>query len=388
MDANRALNRRRLLLAGAVITGASLFERYVLGTEIRRNSNRGTLLDTLGFQGETDALMGVPIASELDERLYTDLSRLSDHRTVTPVSDFFIRTGVSKLVPPIRHWIMTLDGLVEHEVTLDIQRLRTAAKPMGLHFMECAGNNKLTHFGLIGVANWTGVPLLKILTAAKVLDAATRVLVSGFDEYGSHSSTSRPGASWIFSLEELQALNAFLATGMNGQPLTANHGAPVRLVVPGWYGCSCIKWVNRITLVDDTAEPTSQMQEYAARTLQNGLPLLAKDYQPPRIDHAAMPVRVEKWRVDGKLEYRVIGILWGGSEPVKTLKIRFNPQEDFVAVQRMQQVDIRTWTRWEHRWLPAGPGLYSIRLAVTDPVVQARKMDAGLYDRAVEINEI
>ena len=65
---------------------------------------------------------------------------------------------------------------------------------------------------------------------------------------------------------------------MNGKPLTKDHGAPIRLIVPGWYGCACIKWVNEITLVDDGAEATSQMQEFAGSTQEVGVPKLVRDY--------------------------------------------------------------------------------------------------------------
>src|SRR5207302_3464729 len=102
-----------------------------------------------------------------------------------------------------------------------------------------------------------------------------------------------------------------------------------RLLVPGWYGCTCIKWVNAITFVDDDAEPTLHMQEFAARTHQQGTPKLAKRYRPAIIDQAAMPNRVEKWFMDGSIMYRVVGILWVGSCLVKALEIRFNSDEDY-----------------------------------------------------------
>jgi DMSO/TMAO reductase YedYZ molybdopterin-dependent catalytic subunit len=71
-----------------------------------------------------------------------------------------------------------------------------------------------------------------------------------------------------------------LATEMNDLSLTRDHGVPIRLLVPGWYGCACIKWVNNVSLVDETTEATSQMQEYAARTFQDGVPRLAKEISP------------------------------------------------------------------------------------------------------------
>lgn len=348
----------------------------------------GKFLDLVDFMDEGSAPVGVPIGTELDGRFYTDLSELSVHRPITPTGEFYIRTAASQLLPGPGQWKIRLDGLVEQASDLSIQTLRTAAKPMGLHLMECAGNVRLTHFGLISVANWTGVPFSTILDRVELKPEASRVMISGFDHYVKPTMTSVPGASWIFPLEELKAAQTFLATGMNGQPLTPDHGAPVRLVVPGWYGCGCIKWVNNISFVADDVEATSQMREYAARTLQEGIPQQAKDYQPATVDHAAMPVRVEKWLIAGKLKYRVVGILWGGSQPVRTLKIRFNPDEDFVAVKGFRQIRNDPWTIWTHNWSPSAPGLYAIRLAVMDPPVRARKLHSGYYVRSVNISEI
>jgi hypothetical protein len=241
---------------------------------------------------------------------------------------------------------------------------------------------------MISVGNWAGVRLSEILDNAKVKPEATRVLISGFDHYVATSASSIPGASWVFTLEELKDAGAFLATEMNGEPLTRDHGAPVRLVVPGWYGCTCIKWVDGIKLLEDKAEATSQMQEYAARTLQKSVPRLAREFLPAVIDQAAMPIRVEKWLVNEKIRYRVIGITWGGTRPVKELGIRFNPEEDYVRVDNFNQVKNDPWTLWSHDWSPKAPGTYSIRLAVKDPAVQARKMDSGYYVRSVEITDV
>jgi hypothetical protein len=175
---------------------------------------------------------------------------------------------------------------------------------------------------------------------------------------------------------------------MNGESLTRDHGAPVRLVVPGWYGCTCIKWVNAVTFVDENASATSQMQEFAARTHQQGVPTFARDYRPAVIDQAAMPIRVEKWSVDGKIKYRAVGILWGGSQLVKTLEIRFNPEEDYVRVDNFLQTTNDPWSFWSHVWTPKSPGTYMIRLRVADPVVETKRLDSGYYVRSVEVTEV
>ena len=88
--------------------------------------------------------------------------------------------------------------------------------------------------------------------------------------------------------------------------------SPVRLVVPRWFSCVDIKWVNEIALVDDGAMATSQMLEFASRINQQGDPKFAKDFDPALIDQAALPIRVEKWRVAERIVYRVVGLMWGG----------------------------------------------------------------------------
>ena len=389
---------RRSLLKGTLFSGSALFADFagIAWTSSLRprqkdpfaNGKLLGLLGTLDFVNESPVPLSIPQGSELDGRLYSDLSTHEPQDPITPTGKFYIRTRASQLLPDPASWQVKLGGIVDRPMNLGIESLRKAAKPMGAHLMECAGNVRLAHFGLLSVGDWAGVPLAEILDKAKAKSPAARVLVSGFDQYAEISRTSVPGASWVFSREQLDKAGAFLATELNGQPLTKDHGAPVRLVVPGWYGCACIKWVNEITLVGEVVESTSQMREYAARTQQKGVPLLAKDFQPAVIEQAATPIRIEKWNVAGKIKYRVVGIAWGGSQPVKMLQIRFNPEENYVPVDNFHQVTNDPWTFWTHDWSPNTPGTYAIRLSVKEPAVQARRLDSGYYVRSVEITEI
>jgi len=340
------------------------------------------------FAREPQLELDKPQGAELDGRLYTDLTGIPVDGRAVPTEKFYLRTRASQLLPKQEPWRVRLDGHAEKPRSWTIEDLRQLAKPQGLHLMECAGNVLLARFGLISVADWTGVSMAEILDGTVAKATAARVLVSGFDEYATPSRTSVAGASWIFTAKELVDAGAFLATGMNEALLTADHGAPVRLVVPGWYGCTCIKWVQRVSFVSDNAEPTSQMKEYAARTHQKGMPGLAREFQPATIDFAAMPIRVEKWIAEEKIRYRVVGIAWGGTTPVKSLQIRFNPEEEYVPVEQFSQAKNDPWTFWTHAWSPKEPGTYSIRLMVKDPGVRTRRLDSGYYVRSVEIAEV
>lgn len=386
---------RRALLKASLVSGSAFFVDFAgvawpraLRTQQKDPFPNGKLVGTLDFIDENPAPLDIVEGSELDGRLYSDLSTLGPENPITPTERFYIRTCASQLLPDSNRWQVKLGGLVDRPMNLGIESLRKAAKPMGTHVMECAGNVRLARFGLLSVGEWAGVPVSEILDKAKAKAATARVLVSGFDRYSTASRTSIPGASWAFSREQLEKTGAFLATELNGQLLPRDHGAPIRLVVPGWYGCTSIKWVNEITLVEEEVEATSQMREYAARTLQKGVPQLAKDFAPASIDQAALPIRIEKWSVAGKIRYRVVGIAWGGSEPVEVLEIRFNPDEDYVPVGNFHQVRNDPWTFWTHHWSPKAPGTHLIHLSVKRPAVEARRLDSGYYVRSVEITEV
>ena len=260
---------------------------------------------------------------------------------------------------------------------------------MGAHLIECSGNTDPDNFGLMSVAEWDGVPLAQVMARLPGRPGAAALQVSGYDEHPQPSRTSVAGASWILPLDVIERLGAFLAVGVNGGPLTPDHGAPVRLVVPGWYGCSWIKWVNDLRFVGADAPVTSQMAEFSLRTHQGRVPALARDYAAPEIDLAAMPVRVEKRRLDGRLFYRIVGIVWGGDKPVDRLMIRFRAGDAPTAFALCPAPRThRTWSLWDYRWRPNTPGLYSIAVSAADPTIRTRRLDVSFYVRRVYIDEI
>jgi DMSO/TMAO reductase YedYZ molybdopterin-dependent catalytic subunit len=393
-NSHQKLSRRGLLNSLSIAGGAIWIglDRILLPiASLGQNLNSfagGEMLGIMPFAREGTVPMNTAVGEELDGRLYTDLTSATPAQPVTAVGRFYIRTRASSLLSEQEVQSIQLRGLTGAPLDVRVGDLRAKARPMGIHLMECAGNTRAGRFGLISVADWTGIPLAEVLEGVRSIPKDARILVSGFDRYASQSASSEPGASWIFSLDDIRATGAFLATGMDGQPLTRDHGAPVRLVVPDWYGCACIKWLNEIRAVPDSAEITPQMQEFAFRTMQPGSPKLAREYQAPAIDQSAMVTRVEKWRVGERIRYRVAGIMWGGTVPVKRLQIRFNPEEEYISVDEFQQSPNDPWNFWSHSWSPAAAGTYLLRLRVAEPAMQTRRLDMGFYVREVDISEI
>lgn len=376
---------RRAYIAASVLAGSGAFAGLSAG--LARRVGHPSRLSALEFSREGRAPTGTMIGEELDGRMFTDLSAIRSPASVTPVESFYVRTRASRLLPRPEGWKIRFSG-PGHSEDVAAESLSREAASVGPCLMECAGNTRRAHFGLMSLADWSGVRLSVLMDNMGLNRPGFRTCVSGFDDYENPSATSTPGASWIFSAEELRASRAFLGTKMNGKPLTADHGAPVRLVVPGWYGCCCIKWVNRVTLVEDSCEATSQMKEYWSRTHQSAPHALAKDYEPARIELAAMPVRIEKWRTEAGIEYLVAGIAWGGPQPARAVQIQFHPGGEYSNVEKMRQQWHSAWAYWTHWWRPRAIGEYQIRLRARDPRLRTKRLDSNYYARSFEISQI
>jgi DMSO/TMAO reductase YedYZ molybdopterin-dependent catalytic subunit len=350
----------------------------------------GEMVGTAAFEVQPSVVFGSKQKQGWDARLYYDLSQLDAEGLVTPNDQFYIRTERPDLLTTApADWTIRIHGLVASEVTLTMADLAPLVAPQGVHVLECSGNWDGGGFGLMSAAEWSGAALSEVLAKVTLASGAARVRISGFDEHSVPSANghSTPGASWIFTTDQLA--QAFLATEMNGVALPPDHGEPVRLFVPGWYGCCCIKWVDEIEIVSDDAPATSQMQEFASRTHQAGVPDLARDYRPATMDQAAMPVRIEKWRVDGAIRYRVVGIMWGGYQPTSALSISYDGGASYEPVELCAgPSNTASWSMWWHRWQPERAGSYAIRMAIDDPAIPTRRLDMGFYDRVVVVDEV
>jgi len=379
---------RRTFLHRALGAGAAVL--VGCGAERREREDalaRGELLEVLEWDASDPPQFGQRLGRGWDGRRFYDLRRLAPEApSITPTDDFFLRTfaPATPASPPAR-WPIRIDGRVERPAAVDASDL--VVRDLGAHVLECAGNDAFAQFGLIGCARWEGLPLLELLRAVEPRPDAVAVRVNGLDAHSEPSQRdhSKPGASWIFRFDELEQTRAFLATRMNGAPLARDHGHPVRLVVPGWYGCACMKWVDAISLVGADEPATSQMREFAGRTHQPGVPDLARDYRAASIDRAALPVRVERWRVRGESVLRVTGIAWGGTGAERDLQIRIRADGAWQPVAVSAPGSAGTpWSLWGHDFPPPGPGTYTIRCRFRGDVPQ-RRLAAGFYDRSVTI---
>ncbi len=356
-----------------------------------------TFLELLPFENdESTNNLETTVGTGHDARLYTDLRTLDVDALTISNSGFYIRTEFPDLLEDTDDWQIRVRGLAT-ETDLALDDLSDLIVDMGNMLLECSGNGSFGNMGLLSSAEWSGIPLGAVLDLIDIDPAATRVLLSGFDDRTQVSTHSTPGASWIFTFAELEEAGAFLATHMNGELLPDDHGFPVRLFVPGWFGCCAIKWLDEIRFVDEDEPATDQMREFASRTHQNGVPAMARDFVPAVIDTAAMPVRVEKFEMaDGSLAYRIIGIVWGGDVAEPPIQVHFGGSagqggEWFDVNVCPARPDAHAWGLWWFTWRPKATGRHYINCRIDDPSIRTQRLETGgylRYERDVIIDEI
>jgi DMSO/TMAO reductase YedYZ molybdopterin-dependent catalytic subunit len=158
----------------------------------------------------------------------------------------------------LSHYRLEIGGLVERPTTLTLDELKARPREDRLMTLECSGNGSNPGFmNAVYNSRWTGTPLPALLEECGVLPGATEVVFFGHDR---QEETLRPGTNReltvevpfgrSLSLTDARALPAVLAYERNGEPIEHRNGAPVRLIVPGWYGIANVKWLRRIELRD------------------------------------------------------------------------------------------------------------------------------------------
>jgi sulfite oxidase len=208
-----------------------------------------------------------------------------DGRPLTPLDAFYGRNHgpIPQLNPDA--WRLQVDGLVEHPLTLSLTELRRRFEERTLVVtLQCAGNRRSELAavrpipgqdpwgpGAISTARWTGAPLADVLAAAGPRPDAEHVAFAAPDV----SQLAKPpqpfGAS--IPITKATAGDVLLAWEMNGEPLPPVHGAPVRVVVPGYIGARSVKWIERIILQEHPSDNYFQATAYRllpAETRQAG----------------------------------------------------------------------------------------------------------------------
>jgi DMSO/TMAO reductase YedYZ molybdopterin-dependent catalytic subunit len=268
---------------------------------------------------------------------------------------------------------LVIDGLVDKSLSLDLDGLRSRPQISAVVTLECAGNGRaqllprpvsqpwLTE--AVGTARWTGTSLSGLLQEAGIADGAVDVIFTGVDhgiERGHEQDYQR-----ALPLADAMDDGVMLAYEMNGAPLLPQHGAPLRLIVPGWYGMAHVKWLRRITVV---AEPFDgfQMQAYQFRDSLDdpGIPLTRIEPRALLIP-PGFPDFMSRRRVVRSGDVLIEGRAWSGWAEVTAVQISIDGGDTWESADLDPGLDSYGWARWSWIW-KAEPGSYLLSARATD----------------------
>jgi DMSO/TMAO reductase YedYZ molybdopterin-dependent catalytic subunit len=238
--------------------------------------------------------------------------------------------------------------------------------------LECAGNGRgrmsprypsvpWLEEG-VSTAEWTGVALRDLLGEAGVEKSAREIVFYGVDR-GIDRGTVHPFARSL-SIEQAMSEEVLLAYAMNGAPLEPQHGAPLRLVVAGWYGMASVKWLARIEAIERPFDGVQQALSYHFRAApgEKGVPCtrmrVNSRMAPPGIpDFYSRRRSLERGRVE------IVGRAWSGAAPVRRVELAVDGAWSDARLDAA--VAPHAWQRWSAQW-DAAPGEHELRCRATD----------------------
>jgi DMSO/TMAO reductase YedYZ molybdopterin-dependent catalytic subunit len=293
-------------------------------------------------------------------------SALTGERTDT--EHFYIRTnfGVPQFsTAGYRLRLLSARG-AERSVALDgLRGLGTIELPVTL---ECAGNHRSSSVplppgetwrgGAVSTASWTGVPLRRVLEHYDLIAGAKQLLFTGADS-GVVAGGRRVTFQRALPLDAAFAAEPLLAFEMNGAPLPAEHGAPLRLVMPGWYAMASVKWLVSIEAITTEFSGYFQAERYVYRVVGAERPvreMLVKSIIAAPVAGAAIPLA----------PVTVTGWAWSGAAPVEAVDVALGGGDTWQPARLAPETSRWAWRRWEFDWKPEAPGHYILRSRATD----------------------
>jgi len=325
--------------AGRVTTQSDAFTRAELGLA---NRNHGTLLETLALD-------------------------------VTPTGAHYLLNHFDvPLINQADHMVCCRGEFAEPRTftMADIKALPRVSRAVTL---ECAGNGRAGHEVRshsmpwhcegVGTSIWTGTPLAPLIESLlpnkKVMEIVFEGKDFGFDKACAHHFARS------LTLEQLRASDAMLVYAMNGDPLLPQHGAPVRLIMPGWFGMMSVKWLVNITALSKPFDGFQQVRTYRYRNHDDevGEPITAM-----RVKSLMVPPGVPDWSTRkrylkaGSIE--LIGRAWSGAGRAIS-RVEVFDQGQWQEAEIVPSSERYAWSKWRYVW-NATPGKHLLCCRATD----------------------
>ncbi|CAH0184675.1 sulfite oxidase [Roseomonas sp. CECT 9278] len=365
-----------LAAMGVALGGAIPFARHLPGGLLPAALAQGAAPQFLQMEGKARLILQGerPLNAETPEALLDD--------DITPADKFFIRNNGSVPDPAAdpRAWKVAIDGEVNTPLELSVGELESRFPLVTLRLqMECGGNGRAGFTpqaagnqwgnGAISCAEWTGVRLRDVLRAAGLKESARFTGQHGAD---THLSAQGPAISRGMRIDKAMDEDTIIAIRMNGQPIPQMHGAPVRLIVPGWPGSLSQKWFTRIEL-RATPHAGRGMGGTSYRVPVRPIVPGSRNNGADFTDMESMPVRsvltshAHGSRLPaGTRALDIRGQAWAGDLTVRAVDVSVDFGQSWQAMAVAAPPNRHAWQRWSGRIAFPSDGYFEIWYRATD----------------------
>ena len=300
---------------------------------------------------------------------------------ITPVEHFFVRCHT--MVPQVKlsHWKLEITGLVARPLSLTLSDLKTFPRAEMVSVLECAGNGRSFfkptvagaqwRFGSVGNARWTGVRLKDVLEKSGVKPGATQLLLDGADV----PLVKMPKFQRTIEVAKAMHPDTLLAWNMNGKPLTADHGFPVRVIAPGWASDSWVKWLTRIELLDHDFDGFWMKTAYRhpPNHIAPGTAIDPKDMVPVTdLNVKSVIAHPVDWAAPGSVS--VQGVAWSNASPVAKVEVSADGGKTWSGANFTGKNTKYGFRKWAFAW-KAGEGEYVLMSRATNAAGQSQPLE-------------
>jgi DMSO/TMAO reductase YedYZ molybdopterin-dependent catalytic subunit len=293
---------------------------------------------------------------------------------VTPVGLHYLLTHYDIPAVDEREYTLAVDGLVARPASLTLDDLRALPAHEVVSTMECAGNGRakldprpVSQPWLqeaIGTGRWRGARLRDVLARAEPGRSATEALFTGLDRgvEGGEPQAYQRSVPLELALDD----DVLLAYELNGAPLPPQHGFPLRLLVPGWYGMTNVKWLAAITLVDEPFAGYQQSHGYRLRQTEDEVGTPVERMLPRAL---MLPPGVPEFLTRGRTlaagKHTLEGRAWSGQAPVAAVDVSVDGGVSWQPAALDPELGRWAWRRWTYTW-HAAPGVHVLMCRARD----------------------
>lgn len=317
--------------------------------------------------------------------------------TITPLGLHYVLIHFDIPLIDALTWELKIGGHVRRPLRFTLDQIKSRQASTIAVTLECAGNGRARTsprpmsqpwlIEAVGTAEWTGTPLRPILEEAGLLGGATNAVFTGIDrgiQGGIEQQYERS-----LPLSEVLRDDVLLAYAVNAQPLPPQHGFPLRLIVPGWYGMTHVKWLRSITVLDRSFDGYQQAVAYHNRKSDTD-PGVAVTRMQPRalIVPPGVPDFMSRVRFLEPSIQHMEGRAWSGRAPVTRVEFSHDGGRTWSEAVLEEAVSPYAWRRWTYQWDATAPGEYELCARATDAAGNTQPGEQNWNREGVENNAI